>query len=327
MASPALVTPKTPAPAAPRLSLANVVKGRRARPLWTHLYGPEGCGKTTFAAAAPNPIFIDIEQGSNELDVARFAFDDSGRTTPANWTEIVEALRTLEREEHPYQSVAVDTLDAAEALIWTFICERDSKSSVEDYGYGKGYVAAVDEWRIFIAALEKLRAKGLQVITLAHSMVKPFKNPLGEDYDRYQMKLHDKASGLIKERADAVLFAKYEEMPYRDEKTKRVRGVSTGARVMFTARTAAYDAKNRHDLPEKMPLDWGDYWAAVRAHRPADPTALAEQIRASAERLGGEIAAFALKYLEENAGNAAALSKLNSRLNAKLAAQSEQGSN
>lgn len=322
-----IVTPKTPAPAGPMLSLAHVVKGRRVRPLWTHLYGPEGCGKTTFAASAPSPIFIDVEQGSNQLDVARFAFDASGRTAPANAGEVLDALRVLERETHPYQSVVIDTLDAFEALIWAAICLRDEKANIEAYGYGKGYIAAVDEWRIFVSVVERLRAKGLQVITLAHSMVKPFKNPLGEDFDRYQMKLHEKAAGLVKERADAVLFAQFEQYAHKDEKTKRVRGVSTGARVMLTQRTAAYDAKNRHDLPEKMPLDWGDYWAAVLAHKPADPKALAEQIRASAEHLGGEFATFALDYLAKHADDAAALAKLNDRLNAKLAEQSEQGSN
>lgn len=328
MAAPALQTPKMPSPAGPALSLAHVVKGRVTRPLWTHLYGPEGCGKSTFGASAPSPIFIDVEQGSNELDVARFAFDGAGRTAPETWTEIVEAVRLLGRETHPYKSLVIDTLDAAEALCWAFICKRDDKSSVEDYGYGKGYVAAVDEWRILVAALEKLLGKGMQVITLAHSMVKPFKNPTGDDFDRYQMKLHEKAGGLIKERAHTVLFAQYEQFAHKDEKTKRIRGVSTGARVVFTQRTAAYDAKNRHDLPEKMPLSWADYWAAVQAHTPADPVALAEQIRVSAAQLGGEIATFALQYVTDHPTDAAALARLNDRLNAKLAEQSEQqGSN
>jgi len=300
------------------------VKGRRVAPFWTHVYGPEGCGKTTFATSAPDSILVDVEHGSNELDVARFAFDATGRTTPATWDELLGALRVLEREEHPHKSVVVDTLDAAESLIWQAICLRDGKTSIEDYGFGKGYVAAVDEWRIFVAALERLRARGLQVVTVAHSQTKTFKNPLGEDFDRYQMKLHDKAGGLIKERSDAVLFAQYEQHAYKDEKTKRVRGVSTGARVVFTQRTAGYDAKNRHDLPEKMPLSWADYWTAVQAHKPADPQALGEQIKASAERLGGEIATYSLDFLSKHGGDAAALAKLVDRLNAKLA---EKGSN
>jgi hypothetical protein len=322
-----IVTPKTPAPPASVLSLAHAVRGKRTHPLWTHLYGPEGCGKSTFGAGAPDPIFIDVEHGSNELDITRFAFDAKGRTTPATWMELIDALRVLEKEKHEYRSVAIDTLDAAEALNWAFICERDSKTSIEDYGYGKGYVAAVDEWRIFVAALERLRARGLQVVTLAHSMVKPFKNPLGEDYDRFQMKLHTQAAGLVKERADAVLFAQYEELPHKDEKTKRVRGVSTGARVMFTVRKAAYDAKNRFDLPERMPLSWEDYWNGIQGRRPADPKALIEQIKTSAARLGGETEAYATKYVEQNSGDAAALAKLNDRLNAKLVERSEQEGN
>lgn len=35
------------------------------------IYGPEGIGKTSFAARFPDPVFIDTEGGSASLDVAR----------------------------------------------------------------------------------------------------------------------------------------------------------------------------------------------------------------------------------------------------------------
>jgi hypothetical protein len=311
--------------AAPKMKLATS-KGRVAYPLWITLYSAEGLGKSTFASGAPGTIFLDVEHGTRELDVDRFVFDPAtGRTTPENFSEILAALRALETEEHGFKTVAIDTLDAVEALIFTHICDRDGKDSIEGYGFGKGYVAALDEWRILIAQFERLRKRGLNVITLAHSQVKTFKDPSSDGWDRHQMKLHQSAAGLIKERSDVVLYGAYEEFAVKSEKTKRVQGVSTGARVIHTVHNAAWDAKNRHDLPEQMPLDWGDFYAAVLAHRPADPKALAAEIRRKAHEVGGEAETKAMAFLEQHGDDAAALAKLNSRINAKLAEREQEG--
>ncbi len=322
MSTQAVSSTAKPAPKTMKLA---VTTGTRARPLWVHLYAPEGLGKTTFASEAPGPIFVDIEAGSFERDVARFTFDETTeRTVPHDWPEVLAALNVLAVEKHPYKTVAVDTLDALEAFIHAFICKRDGYDNIEGYGYGKGYVAALDEWRRFVAAVERLRAAGLNVVTLAHTVVKPFKNPSGEDYDRYQMKLHEKAGGLIKERADVVLFGNYETLAVKDSKTKKVKGVSTGARFLYTQRTAAHDAKNRHDLPETLPLSWADFAEAVRAHRPADPAALVAECERKAKQIGGETEQKALAFLKEHVKDAAALAKLNNRLNALLAEQPAQ---
>jgi hypothetical protein len=320
------LTTQKPITPTPKLKLATS-KGRVAYPLWITLYSAEGLGKSTFASRAPSPIFLDVEHGTRELDVERFAFDDlTGRTTPESFTEILLALRALETEEHQYKTVAIDTLDAVEALIHSHICFRDAKQSIEDYGFGKGYVAALDEWRILIAHFERLRKRGLNVITLAHSAVKTFKDPSSDGWDRHQMKLHQSAAGLVKERSDIVLYGSYEEYAVKSDKTKRLQGVSTGARIIHTTHNAAWDAKNRHDLPEQMPLDWDDFYAAVQAHRPAEPAVLANEIRRKAKEIGGEVQEKALAFIEQHATDAAALAKANDRLNAKLA-EREQGGN
>jgi hypothetical protein len=321
-----MATPQTngttkPQPVPSRMTLASVVKGKRARPIRALLYGVEGIGKSTFAASAPAPIFIGAEDGTDHLDAVRFP-------TPGSWNEVFEALRVLATQDHPYQTLAIDTLDWLEPLAWDFICTRDGVENIEAYGYGKGYVAALDEWRRFLAALERLReTKGMHVVLLAHSWIKPFKNPEGDDFDRYEMKLNAKAGGLLKEWSDVVLFANYETYAEKDKRTKRVKGVSTGARMLYTTRTAAYDAKNRYDLPDSMPLDWGDFFAGVQSHRPADPKALAEEIQRKAEQVGGEVKEKALAFLAEHAGDAAALAKLNDRINAKLAEKREAEGN
>ena len=299
--------------AASRMSLTALIKGRQERPLRALLYGVEGVGKSTFGAMAPDAIFLGAEDGTAHLDVTRFP-------APTSWTDILDAIRVLGTEGHAFKTLVIDTLDWAEPMLWKRICERDGKKDVEDYGYGKGYTAALDQWRVFLAYLERLRdKKQMHVILLAHSWIKPFKNPEGDDFDRYELKINNKAGGLVKEWCDHVLFANYETFASKDEKTKRIKGVSTGARLIYTTRTAAYDAKNRADLPESLPLDWSEFYAAVKAHAPADPTALKEEIERKAAELGGDTETMALKYLADAGDDAAKLAKLNSWCNGKLA--------
>lgn len=320
MATP-LQQPRTngtaPVPA-PRLSLARVSKGKIAHPLWIHVYGQEGVGKTSFGAAAPDPIFLDVEQGSLNYETTRFIFDGE-RSRPNDFEEFMEALRTVEREGFPtYRTLVIDTLDAVEALIWEFICRRDAKPNIAAYGYMKGEkIVALDEWRKVVAAFERVRAKGMNVITLSHAISKKRDDPDGEGWDRYILKLDPTAGGLIKERADAVLFAKREVT--RIQKDGKTRGVATDARLLCTAWDPKWDAKNRHDLPETLALDWNELAAAIAAHRPNDPETIVASIRRDAKRIGGAVEVTALKCVAADAGDAVKMTKLRTWLNTKLA--------
>lgn len=303
-------TPQPPPPS--RMQLSALVKGKQKRPQRVVLYGVEGIGKSTFAAGAPKVVFLGAEKGTDHLDVVRFP-------EPQTYEEAKDAIRVLLNDPHEFQTVALDTLDWLEPLLWAFICKRDGQPNIEAYGYGKGYQAALDEWRAFLAALEQLREKrGMGIILLAHAHIRPFKNPEGNDFDRYQLKLNDKAAGLIKEWSDHVLFANFETFAEENKKTKRVKGVSTGARLVYTTRTAAYDAKNRASLPECMPLDWLEFEAAVGAHQPADPKALREEIERKAAGLADKHRELVTKKLGEAGEDAEKLDKINVWINGKL---------
>lgn len=296
-----------------RMNLGALVKGKLEQPMRIILKGTEGVGKSTFAADAPSPIFLGAEDGTSQLDVVRFP-------SPENWAEVIEAVRVLTDDDHEYKTFVLDTLDWAEPMLWAHICARDNQETIEAYGYGKGYQAALDEWRVFLAALERMRkAKGMHIILIAHSWIKPFKNPEGEDFDRYELKLNPKAGGLLKEWADCVLFANYETFATEDKKTKRIKGVSTGARLIYTQRTAAYDAKNRYSLPESLPLSWEEFATAVRAHSPADPAVLVSEIQRKSKLLGDKLEKQATAAIARAKGDAVKLAQLNDWANGKLA--------
>lgn len=289
--------------------LSRVVRGKIERPVRVALFGTDGLGKSTWASNAPSPIFLGAEDGTAQLDVSRMP-------DIATWEDLLECIDELHTGgEHTYKTVVIDTLDWAEPMCWAYVCKQAKKESIEDLPYGKGYTAALDQWRLLLSKLERLRdARGMHIVLLAHSVLRTFKNPEGEDFERYEMKLHAKASGLIREWVDCVLFGRFETFADKDEKTKRVRGISSGARVIQTQRTAAYDAKNRYDLPEALPLDWQAFADAVAAHQPADPAKLKERIAALLEQVDETIKGKARGALEKAGDDAAQLARIADRL-------------
>ncbi len=247
--------------------LASVKRGQLRSALRHLFYGPEGVGKSSLAADAPAPLFLDIEGGADNLDVARYPFrDEVGGHVPRSFAEVTAAVEDLiANPGHGYQTLVIDTIDALEALVHRHICEVNGKTSVEDFGYGKGFQVALDEFRRFLGLLDSLRAKGMQVVMLGHSIVKTFKNPEGEDFDRYQLRVHDKAAGLIKEWCDVVGFIRFDgganKIKGDTAQTKRARGWASGRRMVQLAREAAWDAKSRLALPAELELGTAHPWA------------------------------------------------------------------
>ena len=224
-------------------------------------YGPEGIGKSTWASNAPNPIFIGCEDGLNQLDVPLFR--------PESFPDVCAFLDDLAGNGHDYQTVIVDTVDWLETLVHSYLKEIHGWDSIEKPGYGKGYAMAAEELRKMITKLDALHNADIAVILLAHSHIKIFSNPVGEDYSRYELKMHRTSAALLKEWVDAVLFLTAYEWVDDNGKAK-----SDGRRVIYTERQAAWDAKNRFSLPAVLPLDYDDYLAAKKAGSPKPATDL-----------------------------------------------------
>lgn len=212
------------------------------------LYGSEGIGKTTFAAGLESPIFIPTEDGMRSVTVDAFP-------VPQKWHEIIEAVETLRTEEHAYKTLVIDTADAAERLCQEFILNRDQKKSIEDYGYGRGYVIVFEEFKKLLIPLDALRKdKAMNICVTAHGAIRTFNNPMGDNFDRWELKMDRRISALLKEWSDILLFAGYDVTV--DIKTGQNKGKGYGGeRTIYTIHEPAFDAKNRHGLPAKMPMD------------------------------------------------------------------------
>lgn len=282
--------------------LDKINKGKLAVAYRYVIYGPEGVGKSSLAADALAPIFLDVDDGSAGLDVARYSFRDGpGGHVPLSYQEILDAIEDLAANAHSYKTVVIDTADRLEALMWKHILKRESQPSalnksgkefhsIEEFGYGKGYQLAVDEWRDLCRRLDLLRTqRGMTVVILAHAQVRTFKNPEGDDYDRYSLRINEKAGGFLREWADTTGFACFEEGGAKLDPDAKAKGYSTGKRLLKLVRTATYDAKTRLALPEQVELDpshpWAPLAAAVVDSDNQTPITLATAIKAELVRL------------------------------------------
>jgi len=242
------------------LSLASLNRTTALKPPRILIHGVHGVGKTTFAAGAPDPAFILTEDGLGTLDVPHFPL---ART----FDEVMQALAALYTEEHAFRALVIDSVDWLEPLIHAKVCKDQGWSSIEDPGYGKGYIHALDLWRQYIEGLNALRDdKGMTVVQIAHTDIKRFDSPESEPYDRYVIKLHTKASALLQEHSDVVLFANYRISTVKSDvgfNKKVTRALGSGARLLHTAERPAFLAKNRYALPDTLEMSWGAFAEAM----------------------------------------------------------------
>jgi hypothetical protein len=255
--------------------LDSVVKGKIQTPDLIVIYGVDGVGKSTFAAQAPDVIFVGSEKGTANLDVARFP-----GVTSLN--DVLLAVKTLTEETHAYKTLAIDSLDWLEPLVWDTVCRDSGAPNIEQAygGYGKGYVAANKLWMDLMARLTVLReSKKMNIVLIAHAQVKAFNDPQqNATYDRYQLKLNEKASALFREYVDCVLFANFEVYTKQNDK-KRTIAMGDGTRLIYTERRPGYDAKNRLGLPSQLPLDWAAYTQAKQTGSPEKPEVVAANLK------------------------------------------------
>ena len=269
----------------------NILTGRIARPQKTVIYGPEGIGKTTLAAQFPAPIFLDTESGSHHLEVARLA-------VPKSWDEVTSAVHALSTEPHEFKTLVIDTIDWLEKLLVEDICRQNNKASIEDFGYGKGYVVLAEETTKFLASLNPLLVRGMHVVLLAHCRIAKFEQPdAAGAYDRYELKLTKQVGPLVKEWCDMLLFANYFTKVAEND-SGRKRGVGGRERKLYTSHTAAWDAKNRHGFAEMLPFEFAAIAPAFGTNgttQPSAPSTSAPPIEKLGELFAGkefEVTAF-----------------------------------
>lgn len=232
-----------------------ISSGIKSRPVKTVVYGVEGIGKSTFASEFPSPLFIDLDNGTSQLNVDRV-------TDVSDWAELKKIVDQFGTDEDfkGYKTLVIDTADAAAAMCERYIISKKApgKSSIEDIPYGKGYKMLAEEFSVFLCKLEALILEGKNVVVLAHAILRSVNDPeLSQPYDHWEMKLPgmstNKLAPLIKEWSDILLFAFYDIDVVKVNNKNKARG---GKRMMRTTHTPFADAKNRFNLADILPFEY-----------------------------------------------------------------------
>lgn len=223
-----------------------IIRGRQRPPLRVVVYGVEGIGKTTLVSKFPKPIILDTEDGSSHLEV--------DRVPCRTMADLQGAMHSLVRDPEGYQTVVIDSADWAERMAQEQLLRDEKKDSIEQFGFGKGYVMLAEKLARLLSLADQLLARGLNVVWVAHAKVVRVSPPDQTDgFDRYELKMHKQVAPLFKEWCDLLLFCNYRTIITEGD-DGRNKGRGGKERIMYAQRAAAWDAKNRFDLPESLPM-------------------------------------------------------------------------
>lgn len=245
----------------------------RGLPARIVLHGVEGIGKTSWAANAGD-VLVAMVRGETGVETLIDAgqLDAVAHTAElSQWSQVLGLVDQLTVDDHPYKTLVIDSAGPVERLCHEAVCAKHFNGDWTDkgfMGYMRGYEVSLADWLDLLQRLDKLRVeRHVRPILIAHTAVKTFKNPEGPDFDRYTVDLHAKTWGLTHKWADMVLFANY--FTVVDESGSRAKGKGGTERILYTQRSAAWDAKNRHGLPEEIDMGdsgaeaWGNFVKAI----------------------------------------------------------------
>ena len=133
------------------------------------VHGPSGSRKTQMAVDA-KALILQTEDGLGNRDAARLPIKKV--------SDLYDVIRELATGGHPYQAVAVDSLDHLVPLVAQNVCEENGKATLEAFGYGKGAIAELDEWRKVFRGFIYLRdRKNIPIILIAHQTIRSVNDP------------------------------------------------------------------------------------------------------------------------------------------------------
>ena len=211
------------------------------------IYGDSGMGKTSLASMAPDPVFIGLDDGGRKIRNPKtgepLQFID-GITIFQDVREVLQQVSLFSQ----YKTIVIDTITALENLAVPYVCatvptEKGAKvSSIEGYGWNKGYRHLWDVMRLILQDCDGLIRAGKNVIMVAQSKPAKVANAGGEDFLCDTPSLYagqPSIAASFVEWTDHVLAIRYNNLTVDKKK------VSGSERVIFTYPEPYFKAKSR----------------------------------------------------------------------------------
>lgn len=291
--------------------LADVTTGRQVGAQIHTIFGHNGVGKTTWAAAFPSCLLADLENGSWHIEgISRITADKL-----PNLSSFRALLKELKEGSHTYKTFVIDSAESLEGIISDAVCTEGKCDSIEKYegGYGKGYARSRELMREIMIELQALQKKGITSIIVAHSQVKAHTDPVAnQTYDRVIMRCNDKFAAIIRDLSDNVFYATYKVFTNKDGGKTKAYG--DGQRIMYTQWRPGYDAKNRLELPLEVPLSYDAFVEACSAKPEGNSENLLSDIREMSEKVDAKLKTTVEEQVEKYKNDAKKLREIKNRL-------------
>ncbi len=238
--------------------------------------GTEGMGKTSLGSKFAKPMsFISIRetgyldlQAVNAVDVegvSHFEFD--------NYETLKKYILNCEDK-----TIVIDSLFGFEQILHQHLIDvvpQFEKSASKFYAFSTGPRQFVPREMVnFESILNIKRAKGTNIILLAHAKVIKAVNPQGADYLTYTLQLDEALTSCFLKWSQATIFINQEvNINVATDKAGGVilegKSLDNTARLMYTTKSMTHTAKNRMGLPKFISMGesadqaYANFWKHV----------------------------------------------------------------
>lgn len=259
----------------------DITKGRRE--YWPRRLGIHGKykeGKSTTAAAAPNPLFIALEDGQSHIGVDRI------ECWKKSWTDVLGLIHQIAspEEKHDYKTLVIDTATVLQAKMEAEVVSdaNDKKvKTIQDIGYGKGPPRLAEKFDKVLQALDDVvNIKKMSVIVICQTVIETITPADGTPYDQFTLDLEKKnVRPRLCRWLDDIMFVKQGVLVADGEDGKAGRAKKFKGRMAILKDDPSCECGVR--LPSSSPSiielnDEGDgakYWEMIRSFHMAKETA------------------------------------------------------
>lgn len=201
------------------------------------VFGETKIGKSTWASQWPKPLFLATEPTLSHLD--RYEVEIK------SWGDFLRAGAAIVQEEHEFETIVVDTIDALYALCAQDICQKEDADYEGDIGsMGKGW------WMVNRQLTEKIRKLAqlpYNLILISHTTQKEVTTVRGK-YTQWTSNLPPKTKTALYSLCDLVLLATVETMIAEKGPEEQ--------RVLKSGKSVNYETGSRFAIPDTLPLSY-----------------------------------------------------------------------
>lgn len=108
-----------------------IIRGKQPGAKKTVIYGPEGIGKSTLASCFPDPLFIDTEGSTRDMDIVR-------TKEPSSWMMLMEQVMYVKNHPDICKTLVIDTQDWAECSAFPRYVIRTTRAALRSLDMEKG---------------------------------------------------------------------------------------------------------------------------------------------------------------------------------------------